>query len=213
MTRRACMGWLALACSAFAPSAPAQDAFYLSRCVMCPSSLGSKGDSVDFAIEGREIRLCSDACRALFERAPTEGWSRVDRAMMEDQRPHYPLRVSIISGEPLAEQPIDVIWGNRLFRVNTERERDELLRDPETSLRALDRAVIDAQRPTYGLPDKCPVQGDILESDTPIDIVVANRMIRVCCSDCVRTVRARPSQYLALVDYANRHPALPPNSP
>ncbi len=31
------------------------------------------------------------------------------------------------------------------------------------------------QAPTYGTPDRCPVQGDILDSDEPIDFVVANR--------------------------------------
>ena len=90
-------------------------------------------------------------------------------------------------------------------RIN---ERVEILADPARFVRLLNQAVITTQTPTYGMPDKCPVQGDILPSDDPIDIVVANRMIRVCCGRCARVVRARPYQYLGMVEYANRQRAI-----
>ncbi len=194
-----------------APTRFAGDAYYLSQCVICKSLLGSKGDTSEVHEQHRTVRLCSPVCAASFRNDTAEGWLRVDRALIADQTPHYPLRTSIVSNAPLTPQAIDVICENRLFRVNTPAERDAILRDPRAYFHALDRAVIEMQRPTYGMPTKCPVQGDILDGDTPIDLVVANRMIRVCCSDCARTVRAHPSQYLALVDYANRHPA--PSAP
>lgn len=225
MTRAACIAILALASLALAvqpapatddpaPAPFAGDAFYLSKCVICNSLLGSKGDTFDLQEQRRTVRLCSAACVATFRNDPAESWRRLDRALIADQAPHYPLDASIVSNAPLTPDAIDVICGNRLFRVNTPAERNALLNDPQPYFVALDRAVIDAQRPSYGMPRKCPVQGDILDSDTPIDLVVANRMIRVCCADCARTVRAHPSQYLALVDYANRHlPPTPAPSP
>jgi hypothetical protein len=127
--------------------------------------------------------------------------------MIADQRPYYPLATSVVSGRPLPPTALEFVWGNRLFRVADLSERSVIERDPGRFLRALDAAVIAAQRPTYGMPDKCPVQGEILASDTPIDIVIAHRMVRVCCMRCAAVVRNRPSQFLALVDYANRHAA------
>jgi hypothetical protein len=91
-----------------------------------------------------------------------------------------------------------------MFRARDRADRSRILADPARAIASLDRAVIAAQRPTYAMLDKCPVQGDILPNESRIDIVVANRMIRVCCARCVRVVRARPYQYLAMVDFANR---------
>ncbi len=184
--------------------AEVMDRYYLSACPMCGTLLGARGEAVELVHEGRELRFCNVRCRDDFARDPRVGLGRVDALMIADQRPHYPLDVSVIDARPLGSVPIEFIWGNRLFRAADARDRDAILADPAGALRALDRAVLDAQRPSYGMPDTCPVQGDILESDRRIDLVVANRMVRVCCARCARVVRARPFQYLTMVDYANR---------
>jgi hypothetical protein len=124
--------------------------------------------------------------------------------MIEDQLSLYPLKTSIVTGQAMPRQPFDVIRGNRLFRVATAQEVAVVSAEPAHHLMLLNRATIEAQRAGYGMPDKCPVQGDILDSDEPIDIVIAGRMLRVCCGRCVRVVRARPSQYLGMIEYANR---------
>ncbi|MBX3375529.1 MAG: hypothetical protein KF678_00825 [Phycisphaeraceae bacterium] len=178
------------------------DAYYLSECAMCWGMLGGKGDTVDREVEGRDVRFCCARCADEFESRRTFG--AVDRRMAEDQRPLYPLRVSVVSGKALGRSRVEVILGNRLFVLAEESEVAALEREAPRCFRLLDEAVIEAQSPGYGMKTKCPVQGDILESDTPIDIVIANRMIRLCCYRCVRVVRARPSQYLGMVDYANR---------
>jgi hypothetical protein len=180
------------------------DAYYLSSCAHCGGMLGSKGDTLDHAVTGRDVRFCSPPCAAEFARDPIAGFEAVDARMAADQRPHYPLRTSLVTGAPLPARPVEVIIGNRLFLAADRREAQSLAADPDAYFRSLDRAVIEAQTPGYGMKRKCPVQGDILESDVPFDIVIANRMIRVCCARCGRVVRARPSQYLAMVDYANR---------
>ncbi len=187
--------------------AASMDRYYLGVCGMCASQLGAKGEAVELVHEGRDLRFCTDACSAAFARDPVAGLARIDAAMIADQVAHYPLATSVVSGRPLGARPVDVVWGNRLFRVADEAERRTLLADPARYLRALDRAVVEAQAPTYAMAAKCPVQGDILPSDEVIDIVVANRMVRVCCARCARVVRARPSQYLSMVEYANREAA------
>ncbi len=185
-------------------SSPFADSYYFDTCAACKAQLGAKGQSADVLEGGRELRFCSPECRDAFERSPDQALSRIDARMIEDQRPHYPLSTSIVSGEPLPQPPVEFIWGNRLFRVATLEERNAIVADPARFIGALDDAVIAAQTPNYPMPDKCPVQGDILSSDTPTEVVVANRMILVCCGRCVRVVRARPAAYLALVEHATR---------
>ncbi len=184
------------------------DTYYLSTCAQCGGLLGAKGDSPEVVYNARSFRVCSLPCQEAFMRSPVATCERVDTAMIADQSPYYPLAVSLVSGRSLGEPPVEIIWGNRLFRAVDVAERDEILADPAHFVRLLNQAVITVQSPTYGMPDKCPVQGDILPSDDPIDIVVANRMIRVCCGRCARVVRARPYQYLGMVEYANRQRAI-----
>lgn len=171
---------------------------------MCEGLLGAHGNTVDRQYHGRDLRFCRDQCRVRFEGDGASGSAEVDRRMIADQLPLYPLRTSVVSGSTLGENPVDFIVGNRLFRVSTADEQKQVLADSDRYFKILDHAVIQAQRPHYGMPTKCPVQGDILADDVPIDFVVANRMIRVCCTRCVRVVKSRPSQYLSMIDYANR---------
>lgn len=180
------------------------DAYYLSTCASCDGLLGTRGETIDTTWQGRDLRFCGAACASAFLRDPDSGLVRIDRIMIADQLPWYPLKTSVVSGRPLGRYSIDFIWGNRLFRVMDVSERRTVVEEPARCMETLDRAVVEAQLTSYGMLEKCPVQGDILPSDSPIDIVVANRMVRVCCARCVRVVKARPSQYLAMVEYAGR---------
>lgn len=186
------------------PAAASMDRYYLSTCAACESVLGSKSEAVALLHRGRELRFCCDMCADAFRADPESVLAKLDRRMSADQSPYYPLKTCLVSGAPLGEIALDVIWGNRLFRVAGPAQRERLLADPKPFLAALNKAVVEAQRPAYGMPAKCPVQGDILEGDPVIDIVVANRMVRVCCGRCARAVRASPNQYLSMVEYANR---------
>lgn len=190
-----------------ADSAALMDRFPLSICPVCDAHLGSRGEALDVLVAGRPLRVCSDPCLARFNRDPRAALARADALLIADQLPHYPLTTSLLDGRPLPDRPVDFIWGNRLFRAADADEQARILADPASAIRALDRAVIAAQRPSYAMPDKCPVQGDILPNEARIDIVVANRMIRVCCGRCARIVKARPYQYLAMIDFANREAA------
>ena len=185
-------------------SAPFGDAYYLATCAACDTLLGTRGEALDVVHRRRSLRLCTQACADRLHSDPDAVHAFADARMKADQRPHYPLTTSIVSEAPLPPEPVDVVVGNRLFRVATPDEVPKLLRDSAAAFRRLDQAVRTAQTPTYAMKGKCPVQGDILPSDTIIDLVVANRMIRVCCRRCEVVVRARPYQYLGMDDYANR---------
>ena len=187
-----------------AAHADAMDRFYLSRCPLCGTLLGSKGEAIEIAHEGRPLRLCGRVCVERFSADPAAALAVINGVLIEDQRPYYPTNCSLIDGRPLGKDPIAFIWGNRLFLAVDERDRAAILANPDAAVRTLNHLVVERQRPEYGMPDKCPVQGDILPNEARIDIVVANRMIRVCCGRCASVVRARPYQYLAMVEYANR---------
>lgn len=187
--------------------ADAMDRFYLNRCPLCGSLLGSKGEAIEVEHEGRQLRFCCRGCAGRFLNDPAAALVAVDGILIADQRPYYPAGTSLIDGRPIGADPIAFIWGNRLFLAVDERDRAAILANPSAAVRVLNQRVIEHQRPFYGMPDKCPVQGDILPNEARIDIVVANRMIRVCCSRCASVVRARPYQYLAMVEYANREAA------
>lgn len=180
------------------------DRFVLDHCPLCATRLGTRGETVVVSLDGREVRLCSGHCHQRLDADPDAARLRIDAVQVADQAPHYPTLDSLLDGRPLGDAAIDFIWGNRHFRARDEAEKQAILADPLPPLRALDRAVVRAQRPGYGMPDTCPVQGQILENEAKIDIVVANRMIRVCCERCGRMVREHPAQYLSMVEYANR---------
>lgn len=181
--------------------------YYLGVCAQCNGPLGAKGEAIECEIRARPVRFCCSACESAFIQDMPASFERLDALMIADQRPHYTLTTSIVSDRPLPSSPLEFIVADRLIRVIDAAERAEFERDAAAYMARLDRALLKSQRPSYGMPDKCPVQGDILPGDVVTDFVIASRMVRVCCLRCERVVRARPYQYLSMVDYARRHPS------
>ena len=187
-------------------SAHVGDAYYLDICAVCSGRLGGKGDAIPRRFDGREVRFCQRACEETFQRDAAAGMTALNALLTEDQLPYYPLSTSVVSGKALGDRPVDVFWGNRLVRLADAGEKRAFLAQPERFIDILDAACIVRQQPNYAFP-KCPVQGDILPGDDVELLVVANRMVRVCCHRCVNSVRSRPGQYLTIIDYANRRAA------
>src|ERR1700752_4610125 len=89
------------------------------------------------------------------------------------QLPSYPLTTCPVSGEPLDSmgKPMDVLHEGRLVRFCCKSCVKDFKSDPAPTLKAIDDAVIAAQKPTYALT-KCPVSGEELGSmGEPLDIV------------------------------------------
>jgi YHS domain-containing protein len=182
------------------------DPFYPATCAVCATPRWKTGTSITHLHAARELRFCSAGCRQQFAADPAGVLRELDEFLINDQRPHYPVTTSIVSGEPLGEYPLDLIWHNRLIRLAAEKEKSEFLARPEAYLAKLDQAVIRAQSPVYG-PTKCPVQGDFLDESQIVEIVIGNRMIRLCCAKCAVIVRRNPAQYVVMVDSSNREAA------
>lgn len=197
---------LTIADPSIATTQPA-DRFYFDRCPECNRLFGTRGDPVQKWYDGRHIRFCHADCLTHFESDMKDGFRRLDAKQIQDQLPFYPLTTSLVSGVVLPEKPIDFIFRNRLIRVAGEAERVEVQNDPARYWSQLDEAIMVHQAPRYWIT-KCPEQGAQLDlpNDLQFTVVVAQRIIRVCCDDCHDRVKERPSQYLPLIDSALRNP-------
>lgn len=119
----------------------------------------------------------------------------------------YMLATCAASGRPLD------VKGSRTTKVVENQElkfccggcADVVAKDPAKWVEKVNAAHADQQRPIYPLTT-CVVAGEPLVDDTGKDtateIVVQNRLFRVCCGDCAKTVKADPAKYAAKLDAA-----------
>jgi len=153
--------------------------------------------------EGRELRFNSDKSVSAFRADPAKVLTQVDAALVTQQLPYYPLQTCPISGEKLGGmgKPVDLVYRNRLVRLCCNGCKSKFLKDSGKFVAKLDAAVVAAQGPKYPLKT-CVVSGEELGGDMgdPIDYVVGNRLVRLCCKGCKKKVTKDPVTYLAKLD-------------
>jgi hypothetical protein len=60
----------------------------------------------------------------------------------------------------------------------------------------IDEEIVKQQQDRYPL-ETCMVSGEKLGSmGDPINLVVGNRLVKICCAGCEKTVRANPAKYI-----------------
>ncbi|MGH7244636.1 MAG: hypothetical protein ACREJD_14585 [Phycisphaerales bacterium] len=179
------------------------DPYPFATCPVSGKKLGEMGSPVTRLYEGREVRFCCDACPATFEKQIDASLRAVDDKIAADQGSLYPTANSIVTGKTLPAKPIEFVFGNRLIRVSDETERKIFESDPSKYLALLNKAVIEAQSPGYPLLS-CPVSDEKFggEMGEAVNVVVAGRLIRICCDSCADSVEAAPAKYLLLLDTA-----------
>lgn len=154
--------------------------------------------------EGRELRFGSTDSVEAFRKDPGRYLSTVDDQVVSQQSPYYPLDNCVVMGGLLLGEmgePVDYVYKNRHFRFCCKMCRGFVNRRPADYFDKLDEAVKQQQLENYPL-DTCPVSGNKLGGamGDPIDVVIANRLVRVCCMGCVGKLRADPVKYLAVLD-------------
>lgn len=187
-----------------APAKHVGDPYPFATCPISGKDAGSMGDAVIKVYDGQEVRFCCAMCPPKFEKGLAASLAKLDTKIMDDQRPLYPITSSIVTGVTLPASPYEFVYGNRLIRLAAESEKAAFLADPTTFMAALNTAVIAAQGPTYTL-GTCPVSDEALDDPMmgkPVDVVVAGRLVRLCCNKCKKDVEANPAKYIALVDAA-----------
>ena len=99
----------------------------------------------------------------------------------------YPLDTCPVSGKKLGSMgdPVILMHEGREIRLCCGGCVAKVKADPAAVMAKVDAAIIAAQKADYPL-DVCPVSGKKLGSGdmTPVDIVVGNRLVRLCCADC-----------------------------
>jgi hypothetical protein len=115
----------------------------------------------------------------------------------------YPLAVCPTSGEALPEQGYATATINgRELRYCCQSCATAALADPAAAQAAFEAELMAAQRPGYPL-EVCVVAGSPLDSmGGPHDILVGDRLVRLCCAGCAKTVAQDPQAILATLDQA-----------
>lgn len=114
----------------------------------------------------------------------------------------YFLTTDAATGEALPAKPIVATWNNREFRFATEANRKTFEASPDKYVGKIDKAMIEILRPLY--PTKvCVVSDEELGSmGDPIDKMVGNSLIRLCCKSCVTQLETDPAATMKLIDAA-----------
>jgi len=73
--------------------------------------------------------------------------------------------------------------------------------DPAKHWRKIDEAIIKDQRPLYPLTT-CIVSGEQLPDDGVVEVVVGNRLVRLCCPACEKPLRDEAHRHMKRLDEA-----------
>lgn len=203
---------LAAAGSAFAQGdasvkeQPKSDPYSLASCPVSGKKLTA--EAVVKVVDGREVRFCCDGCPSRFEADPAKYLEKVDKELVKQQLPYYPMQTCLISGESLVEDGKDIainhIYRNRLVRFCCKGCVGDFEKDPAPALAKLDQQIIEKQRAEYPL-DTCLIAGDKLGSmGEPVELVIGSRLVRLCCKGCRRELSKNVSLHLAKLDDAWR---------
>lgn len=194
---------LGMAGTAAAADAAKGDPYPLTTCPVSGKELGK--DAVVQQIDGREIRFCCAGCPEKFAADKETYMAKVDQAIVEQQKADYPATACPVSGKEIAKgEGVDKVIGNRLVRFCCEDCPAKYEADPATYGKKLDDAIIAAQKESYPL-DTCVVSGEKLGSmGDPVDVVVENKLVRLCCASCEKKLRQEPAKYLSELDKAGK---------
>ena len=154
--------------------------------------------------EGRELRFASEQNAETFKKDPAKYLAKVDAELIKQQLPVYPLDVCPVTGEKLGGmgEAVNVITKNRLVRLCCPGCRGELAKNGAAIIAKLDAAVVEKQMKDYPLQTCAVLGGKLGEMGEPVNVVVGNRLVRLCCGGCVAKVRKDPLTYLAKIDAA-----------
>jgi YHS domain-containing protein len=195
---------VAVLMTVIAPASQAEervgDPFTLDVCPVSGAKLDSKGDPVVMIQDGREVKFCCAGCKPRFEADPASFLAKIDELVIAQQKDFYPIQTCIVGGGKLGSMgdPIDLVVNNRHVRLCCDGCKAKLTADPVAFIAKLDKAVIAAQTKTYNLT-QCPISGEALNAKA-LNIVVGNRLVKLCCAGCEDKVKDDVSKIFAMLD-------------
>lgn len=128
-----------------------------------------------------------------------------EEAPMVEAKDSYPLTTCPITGAELGSMgdPIIETIEGREVRFCCAGCPDKFKANLEENFAKMDAAIVEAQSASYPV-DFCLVSGDELGGDHGeiIDLVVDNRLFKVCCKSCISDLEAAPGDFAAMLDKA-----------
>jgi len=178
------------------------DPYTLPNCPVSGEKLGSMGEApVLIGEDGREVRLCCAGCEKKYKDNAEAMNAEIDKKIMADQEGYYPAATCINSGAELKEGGVAFVAGNRLMKTCCNNCKAKVMADPASFIAKLDKQVSDAQRDGYKA-EACPISGKAI-GDAPVEVVVASRLVKLCCAGCTSKVDADPLGVIEKIDAAN----------
>ncbi len=182
------------------------DPYPLETCPVSGRRLGEMGSPIVMTHEGREVRFCSQSCISRFQADAPGYLEKIDRKIVEQQLPHYPLTTCPVSKQPLGAmgKPVDRVYNNRLVRFCCRGCVRIFKRSPAEYVVEVDKAILASERETYPLKT-CVISGMKLGSmGEPIEYIVANRLVRFCSGGCVAGFFKDPATSLGKLEKARK---------
>ncbi len=81
----------------------------LTKCVVDGEPL-ENALTIDVVFRNRLFRLCSPECQEKLEKDPKTYFAKLNQAVIEKQKPDYPLDTCIVSGKPLGTRRSTTSW-------------------------------------------------------------------------------------------------------
>jgi hypothetical protein len=159
------------------------------------------GDPIIKVYDNREVRFCCAGCIEEFEGNMAKYCGEIDQKIVEQQLMHYPIDTWIVTGEELGADAVNHVHNNRLVRLASADAVAAFKTDPKKYLDALDKRIIDSQLPGYPM-DNCPVGGPLGSMGEPVNFFYMNRLVRLCCGACEKSIATEPAKYMAKLDAA-----------
>jgi len=142
---------------------------------------------------------------AFQDKSAAQASAPTDEKVISEQLPSYPLTTCPISHESLDSmgKPVDMVHEGRLVRFCCKSCVKEFKAKPADALKAIDEAVVKAQKASYPLKT-CSVSGEELGGSMgePVDFVYGTRLVRMCCKSCIKGFQKEPAKYMATIDAA-----------
>jgi YHS domain-containing protein len=188
----------------------------LTTCIVSGEALGEDPAVVilsgqkNEADNGREVKFCCGGCAGRFAKDPATFLAKLNAEIVKAELPLYPAVMCPVMPEealpsatgPDADEAKNVVYQNRLVRLCCGKCVRRFNQSPAKYLEALDRMIVAEGSKNYPLTT-CPISGRPL-GDDPVDVIAANRLVRVCCKGCAAKVEAEPMKYAGIVVAAGK---------
>jgi hypothetical protein len=171
----------------------------LTTCVACGKELGAT--PVAYVHDGHLFLLDDQGCSKKVDADAKVLVKKIDDAVIVQQKPGYPMKVSVVSDKPIEATGVDYVYGTRLVRLASPDEVVVFEKDPATGMAKLDKAYIAAQLPTYSLKT-CPISKEELGDDAQ-NYLYGTKLVRFCCKKCIASFEKDPAKFASALPKSN----------